>query len=146
MISGSANWRILARVRAVIWYLRNPQPVRRRLPERRHSDTFDFEFEGLRAPITVTVGYYPDGAVGDVFIDAGKAGEQIAAIARDSAIILSHALQYGAPLEVVARALTRDDRHAAQTIVCVAVDKLLRAQGVVIAPLPGFGEDGSIAC
>lgn len=137
---------MLGRLRAVIWYLTAPQPVRRLLPARRHSETFDLDFMTLRDPVTVTVGYYPDGTVGEVFIDAGKAGAQIEAIARDSAIILSHALQYGAPLEGIAKALTRDDQNAAQTIVSATVDRLMRDQGVVIEAPTAFGKDGNIPC
>ena len=103
---------------------------RRVLPIRRHSETFDIAFGGLSAPHTVTVGYYDDGTIGEVFITGGKSGEQVAAIARDSAIILSLALQYGAPLATIAHALTRDDRDQPNTIICTVVDRLMRDKGL----------------
>lgn len=130
-------------IRSLIWKLRKPQPVRRLLPARRHSETFDIDI-GLRDPATVTAGYYPDGEVGEAFIDAGKAGEQIAAIARDAAVTFSMALQYGAPLEVIANALTRDGRNQPCTIIGHVVDKLARDQGIVIKTPPAFGDDGNV--
>ncbi|WP_316184694.1 hypothetical protein [Bradyrhizobium sp. SZCCHNRI1003] len=100
--------------------------TRRILPVRRHSETFDVEFGGLNAPHTVTVGYYADGTIGEVFITGGKSGEQVEAIARDSAIILSLALQYGVPLDTIAHALTRDGRNQPNTIICTVVDSLMQ--------------------
>ncbi|XUM21034.1 hypothetical protein ACRAVF_27105 [Bradyrhizobium oligotrophicum S58] len=102
--------------------------TRRTLDARRRSETFDVAFGGLNLPHTVTVGYYDDGAVGEVFINGGKSGEQVEAIARDSAIILSIALQYGAPLATIAHALTRDDRDQPNTIICTVVDHLMRGE------------------
>ena len=98
--------------------------TRETLPPRRHCETFDIEFGGLSRFHTITAGYYDDGRVGEVFINGGKSGEQIQAIARDGAVLISLALQYGAPLETIARALTRDDRDQPTTILCTVVDQL----------------------
>lgn len=99
-------------------------PNRKQLPPRRSSETFDLEFGGLRAAYRITVGYYADGAPGEVFIVGGKSGEQVESIARDGAVLLSIALQYGASLETIAHAITRDARGAPQTIVGAVVDQL----------------------
>lgn len=95
------------------------------LPARRRSETFDVPFGGLTRVHTIAVGYYDDGRVGEVFINAGKSGEMAEAIARDSAILLSLALQFGAPLPVIAKALTRDDRDRPTSIICTVVDRLV---------------------
>jgi hypothetical protein len=78
---------------------------RERLPERREGETFSFEH--WCRPWSVTVGLYPDGRVGEVFMQSGKSGEQMETLAHDAAVIMSIALQYGAPLEVLAGAITR---------------------------------------
>lgn len=98
---------------------------RRIISARRASETFDVEFGGLKFPHTVTVGFYDDGTIGEVFISGGKSGEQVEAIARDSAILLSLALQHGATLDTVAHALTRDGRGQPNTIICTVVDRLM---------------------
>jgi hypothetical protein len=49
--------------------------IRRALPQRRASETFGLRFWNQN--VTVTVGFYPDGAVGEVFIDGGKTGQDI---------------------------------------------------------------------
>ena len=71
---------------------------RRNLPQRRASENFDIEFGGIGRAHQITVGFYSDGSIGEVFIDGGKSGQDAEAIARDGAILLSLALQYGAAL------------------------------------------------
>jgi hypothetical protein len=99
---------------------------RRALPMRRRSETFEIEFGGLNKSHTVTVGYYDDDMHGEVFINGGKSGEVVEAIARDSAVLLSLALQYGVPLDTVKRAITRDGQGAPASIVGAVVDQLDR--------------------
>jgi hypothetical protein len=99
---------------------------RRLLPMRRACETFEIEFGGLAKCHTVTVGFYHDSLPGEVFIDAGKSGEQVAAIARDAAVLLSMALQHGVALETIKHAVTRDGQGMASSIVGAVVDELLR--------------------
>jgi hypothetical protein len=98
--------------------------TRRILPQRRASETFDLDFGGLSKAHTVTVGFYEDGSVGEIFINGGKSGEHLQAIARDAAVVLSLALQYGADLENIKNAITRDGQDDAQSIIGVVIDKL----------------------
>jgi len=95
------------------------------LPMRRRSETFNIAYGGLTKDHTVTVGFYDDGRPGEVFINGGKSGEQVEAIARDGAVVLSLALQHGASLDTIRVALTRDGQSAPQSIVGVVVDSLL---------------------
>ena len=97
---------------------------RRALPMRRHSETFEVAFGGLNKHHTVTVGFYEDGSPGEVFINGGRSGEQVEAIARDGAVLLSMALQCGVPLDTVKHALTRDSFDAPLSIIGVVVDRL----------------------
>jgi hypothetical protein len=76
------------------------------LPQRRYSETFSFSHWGRE--YVVGIGHHPDGRIGDVFINSGKSGEQAETLARDSAVILSLALQYGVPLSAMLHAITRD--------------------------------------
>ena len=50
-------------------------------------------------PFTVTVGFFDDGAMGEVFVDSRKTGGDVEAIARDAAVLLSLALQHGLRIE-----------------------------------------------
>jgi len=94
------------------------------LPQRRRSDTFEVEFGGFNRTHTITVGYYDDGSIGEVFITGGKSGEQLEAIARDGAVLLSLALQHGVSIDTISHAITRDSQGQPQTIVGAVVDRL----------------------
>src|SRR5262245_14097314 len=72
---------------------------RERLPNRRPAETFDIEVGGLR--FTTTLGFYPNGKLGEVFLVNHKAGSQAGVMASDAAVLGSIALQYGAPLETL---------------------------------------------
>ena len=95
---------------------------REKLPNRRLNETFGFELDGLR--YTASVGRYADGRAAEVFLSNHKAGSQAGAIARDAAIILSFALQYGVPLDEVRKALLRDGQGRASTPIGAALDLL----------------------
>ena len=73
-----------------------PEPVRRRLPKLRGSRTFEFRVADCKG--FVTVGEYPDGRPGEIFVKVSKQGSTLAGIMDAFAISLSHGLQYGVPL------------------------------------------------
>jgi hypothetical protein len=85
----------------------NPAPERP--PSRRDSTNFTFECGTFTC--VATVSFFTDGRVGEIFLGNGKAGSTADAIAKDSAVVASIALQYGAPLEVIRRALLRDSQR-----------------------------------
>ena len=93
------------------------------LPMRRDAETFTVDHNGML--YVVTIGRYPNGAIGEVFINFEKSGTTAEAIARDGAILMSLALQYGVPLENLKTAVTRDLRGEPSSIVGAVVDKLL---------------------
>ena len=68
--------------------------TRERLPHRRASENFTFELNGLR--FTATVSRDASGRVQELFLNNHKFGNQSDTNARDAAILLSFALQYGA--------------------------------------------------
>ena len=58
--------------------------MRRVLPRRRAAETFNLRF--WNQSFSVTIGSYPRGEVGEVFIDGGKTGQDIQSTARDAAV------------------------------------------------------------
>jgi hypothetical protein len=97
---------------------------RRALPMRRRCETMQIDFGGLMKSHVITIGYYDDGSIGEVFINSGRSGEPVEAIARDGAVVLSVALQYGASLDTIRHAVTRDDQGQPTSIVGAVVDHL----------------------
>jgi hypothetical protein len=93
---------------------------RRKLPQRRRSETFGFECNGLR--YTATVSWFDDGALGEVFLGNHRADSHADACAKDSAILASICLQFGAPLEVIRKALLRDSQGRPSTPIGCALD------------------------
>jgi|SRR5262245_54308744 len=98
--------------------------TRRLLPNRRYGETFEIEHGSHRWPFVVTVGRYPDGTVGEVFVSGGKSGTDLEASVRDMAILLSLALQHGVPPNTMASAITREADGAPSTIIGRVLDRL----------------------
>lgn len=94
--------------------------TRQRLPNRRHNESLSFKCNDL--DYTVTISRFEDGAIGELFLTNAKADSQSDSNAKDAAIIASLALQYGAPLAVIQKALLRDSRGRASTPVGMAID------------------------
>lgn len=100
----------------------NATPQRRRLPNRRASETFGFQCNGLR--YTATASWFDEGNLGEVFLSNHRADSHADACARDAAILASIALQFGAPLEVLRKALLRDSQGRPSTPVGAVLDQL----------------------
>ena len=96
--------------------------IRRTLPQRRASETFDLRF--WNQLFTVTVGFYADGTPDEIFIDGGKSGQDIQSIARDAAVVLSLALQHGTPIETIRHAVTRGASEEPASILGAVVDSI----------------------
>jgi hypothetical protein len=94
--------------------------LRRRLPNRRQSETFDLESQNLG--FTATVSRFSDGTVAEVFLQNHKAGSMAGINAQDAAVVASIALQYGVPLETIRRALMRDSQGRASGPLGTALD------------------------
>jgi hypothetical protein len=75
------------------------------LPQRRRCETLCYRIGNLT--YQGSVGYYDDGRPGEVFLDCSKSGTDVQVAARDSAILASFALQYGASINSLRSALTR---------------------------------------
>jgi hypothetical protein len=68
--------------------------TRQRLQDRRRHDVAEIEHGGFW--LTVGIGRYRDGRLAEVFINTHKGGTAIDTVLKDSAILLSFALQFGA--------------------------------------------------
>ncbi len=71
--------------------------VKRELPRRRNSKTFEFHIADLKG--FFTVGEYEDGTPGELFINVAKQGSTLSGLMDSFAISVSHGLQYGVPLK-----------------------------------------------
>jgi hypothetical protein len=98
--------------------------TRARLPNRRPAETFEFQCGPHR--YIATVGYYPGtDRLAEIFLGNGRAGSELDAAAKDSAVVASIALQHGVAAETIRRALLRDPRGVAASPLGAALDLLI---------------------
>jgi hypothetical protein len=100
-----------------------PAPQSRaRLPNRRASQNIAFERDNLK--YHMSIGLYPDGRVGEIFLNAEHANSLLDVLAHDAAILASLALQFGCPLETITHALRRDSQGKAASPIGEALDRV----------------------
>jgi single-stranded DNA-binding protein len=80
--------------------------ARERLPNCRQRESFEFRHAGH--VFTLCAGFHSEGRIAEIFLSSNKPGSLIEAIARDAAITVSIALQFGADIEMIRTALTKD--------------------------------------
>lgn len=97
--------------------------VRRCLPPRRNSLSFDNEHAGLKYKATVS--YFPDGSPAEVFVSNHKAGNASDVAARDAGILVSLCLQHGCAIETIARAVSRNTDGSASGVIGAVLDKII---------------------
>jgi hypothetical protein len=88
--------------------------IRQRLPNRRCS--------GLG--FTCTYSRFADGRIGGIFLNNHKSNSAADTNARDSAIVCSIALHFGADVETIRKALCRDSRGRASGPLGAVLDRL----------------------
>ncbi len=76
-----------------------PKPARVRLPDERKALTHKFSISGHEGYITV--GMYPNGKPGEMFISMAKEGSVVSGLMDSFATSVSIMLQYGVPLQVL---------------------------------------------
>src|ERR1039458_9131569 len=76
-----------------------PRAVRHRLQDERASITHKFAIAGHEG--YVTVGLYPNGQVGEIFIKMAKEGSTVSGLMDAFATAISISLQHGVPLKVL---------------------------------------------
>jgi hypothetical protein len=97
--------------------------ARRRLPHRRGAVALDIEHAGHH--YRMHVGYFPERAVGEVFLDAAKQNSSLDALAADAAILISLLLQHGATPAEIGHALRRAPDGTAASLIGALVDRLV---------------------
>lgn len=106
--------------------------TREPLDDRRPNSTTMLEFGGEK--YIITMGYYPDGRVGEIFIDrvkdkvASRIGVTLDGVCRDSAVLMSMALQFGTSVQTIGHAVTRDDEGTPVTIIGAICDLIVKNQ------------------
>ena len=81
--------------------------ARERLPNRRGSVTFAFDCGPHR--YLATISYFPGtDRLAEIFLGNGRAGSDIDAAAKDSAVVASIALQHGVPVDTIRKAVLRN--------------------------------------
>ena len=75
------------------------KPLRRKLPDERASLTHKFSVGGHEGYITI--GTYPDGQVGEIFVTMSKEGSVVSGLMDSFATAISLSLQYGVPLKTL---------------------------------------------
>jgi hypothetical protein len=98
--------------------------ARRRLADRRASESFTFEVGGLRYHATVS--RFDTGEIGEIFLSNTRPSSQSDVNARDAAVAASLAFQFSCPLEVLRRALLRDPHGRASSPLGEALDQIMK--------------------
>ena len=75
------------------------QPVRRRMPDTRSAVTHKFSIAGHEGYLTV--GFFDDDGPGELFISMAKEGSTIGGLMDTVGTLVSIALQYGVPLDIL---------------------------------------------
>ena len=94
--------------------------MRRRLPNRRPSETFTLHWGSLK--FVATASRFADGTLAEIFLSNGKCDSTADTIARDLAVGVSIALQHGTSVETLRKALLRDARGAPSGPLGVVLD------------------------
>ena len=96
------------------------KPARERLPNRRACETTAFEHSGTQ--FRMTVGYFPDGRPGEIFLNHDRGDSLLDALAHDAAILASLAMQFGASHQEIPHSLKRDSQGTASSPIGAALD------------------------
>ena len=117
--------------------------TRDRLPSRRKSETIKFNHrwpDDREQRFLATVGYYEDHRVGEIWLATDKTGMTLDVSVKDSAMIVSVGLQYGATLEEFTNSFLRDPRGEPAGPIGTLIDILLERRPALVSYLPrGYG-------
>jgi hypothetical protein len=99
---------------------------RERLANRRANETAEFEIGGHR--YVATLGRFPDGRPAEIFLNTKRTGSELERTTRDAAVLASLGLQFGIPLEVLRKALSRKPNGDPDSALCFALDELAKQE------------------
>ena len=98
------------------------------LPNRRPHEVFKFRHWGLSYIVGLGRAH-EDAPITEIFLNSGKSGEQAQTLARDSAVLLSLALQHGTPISTMQKAITRNADGTPSGPIGQLLDIIAQAQG-----------------
>jgi ribonucleoside-diphosphate reductase alpha chain len=109
--------------------------MRQTLPSRRAHEVFSFRH--WNAKYHVGIGRaHPSSPIQEIWLNTNKTGTQSETLARDSAVVLSIALQCGATIEMLRHAITRDLDGRASGPIGALLDRLAGDEGAALLPDP----------
>jgi hypothetical protein len=106
--------------------MRQFMSTRSRLPNRRPSETFALDCNGLS--YLASISRFEDGRLAEIFISNAKAGSHSDAAAKDAAVVTSIALQHGVSVDVIRHALLRDSHGRASSPLGAALDVVVERE------------------
>lgn len=92
------------------------------LPARRGQITVGVTWRN--DPYDVSFALFDNGQPAEMFISSIKSGSDVQIVAHDAAVLVSLALQFGAGLETLRKALARNENGTPQSIVGRALDAI----------------------
>lgn len=98
------------------------------LPRRRAAESFDFDHQtpnGGFVALKVSLGFYDDGRIGEVFVSGTKVGTDLDIAYREAAILLSFALQHGADIRTIRSAMIRSATGNPEGVIGSLLDAIL---------------------
>lgn len=96
---------------------------RRPLPSRRQHQTHEFEFEGNR--FYLTVGFYGDGRIGEVWLDGPRSDSALYHIVQDGCVMISHLLQRFVSPETISASLPRKEDGGPGSVLGAIIFRLI---------------------
>jgi hypothetical protein len=100
--------------------------ARRRLPQRRAAVALDLEHAGHR--YRLQIGLYPDGTLGEVFLDATKQNSALDALAAHAAILITLLLQAGCSPAEIGHALRRTPAGQPASVIGAVIDRIAEGE------------------
>ena len=97
---------------------------RERLSNRRRCETIEFRHGNFN--FAVSAGRYRDGRLSEIFMSARKPGSPIDDLCRDSAILISLALQFSCSAETLLHAMTKNHDGSPATAIGAALNELCK--------------------
>jgi hypothetical protein len=101
-------------------------PFRRRLPDRRGLDLYDFWHDGTT--YTGGAGWFDDGRLAEIWLNAQKPNSAIDNQASDAAVLASRLLQSGASIEDIRHSLRSHPDGSAAGPIGALLDLIARAE------------------
>ena len=105
--------------------------TRLRLPDRRAAETIALEHDSAR--FMVTIGFYPDGRPGEVFVHGARSGSSMDALLADACVVVSCLIQHGIVPAELARSMGRFGNDRPASVIGAVVD--LVAAVTIVQPI-----------